>query len=93
MASRWMQAKLAKMAAARKTDPVPASMKRAGHTVEASNHMSAEIAALVKGYGGVVTRCEPGRKAQPVGKQRRSFDTRTFGNGKRRWLNAMVNCR
>jgi hypothetical protein len=59
MASRWMQAKLARMALDRVNprDPnaKPYERPRSGHTIEASNARSAELAKLCKGYTGVVT--------------------------------------
>lgn len=55
-----MQPKLAKMAAARKFSPVT-TQRRAGHTIAASNALSAEVAKLVAEYTGTVTRCNPGK--------------------------------
>lgn len=61
MASRWLQAKRAKMAAQAKANAKPGS-HRGGHTIETSNRKSAELSALIARYTGVVTLCDPGRQ-------------------------------
>jgi hypothetical protein len=69
MATRWMQAKLAKMAQARKSAP-----RRVMVTVPC------EVPTL---DGAKVTLCEPGRYVAPEGKGKRRFDKTTGGNGRR----------
>lgn len=93
MASRWMQAKLMKMAQARKlalaqpgNEP---SKHRGGHTLEVAAAKAKEAHELCAGYTGVVTVCEPAdvRWRQDVGiagKTGRAYDRRTYGNGERR---------
>ena len=78
MASRWMQAKRAIMARniINPTDPNarPPERPRAGHTIERSNHLTAELATLVAAYTGVITVRKPGREMVAQGKGKRQFD-------------------
>lgn len=75
MASRWMAPKLAKMARERinpaNPNQRPPERPRAGHTIETSNAKSAELAALVEKYTGVVTVCDTGRELVQQGKGKR----------------------
>ena len=61
MGARWMQAKLAKMKAERPPFNPATTQGRAGHTLERSRAISAELATLVACYTGVVTKCETKR--------------------------------
>ena len=78
MASRWMQAKRAIMARniIKPTDPNarPPERPRAGHTIERSNHLSQEVAALAANYTGVVTVCDKGKPLIAQGKGKRQVD-------------------
>ena len=73
MASRWMQAKRAIMQRSRTFTPHD-TKHRAGHTIERSNHLTAELATLVAAYTGVITVCKPGREMVAQGKGKRQFD-------------------
>ncbi len=81
MASRWMQAKLAKMALARKG--IAHSLERKGHPVATANIIAASVQPMVERYNGVVTVGSKGRPLAAIGKAQRRLDTRTFGNGAR----------
>lgn len=81
MASRWMQAKLAIMARARKD--IAHSLERKGHPVATANNIAASVAPLVEKYNGVKVLGLKGRPLKAVGKGQRQLDTRTFGNGER----------
>lgn len=73
--SSWMKQKMAKLAAERRAKFNPeTTVRRPGHTIEASNAKMAEVAELVASYGGVVTLCEPGRDLVRQGKGKRQFD-------------------
>jgi hypothetical protein len=78
-----MAPKLAKMARDRKREGHVVTNNRPGHTIAVSNHLTAEIAKACEGYTGVVTVGDKGRRLRAIGKQRREFDGRTFGNGER----------
>lgn len=88
MASRWMAAKLAKMARDRKRDPVMITLNRAGHTTEMADRVSRETAEIVSKFNGVTTVGVVGRPLRAIGKTRREFDGRTFGDGRRRGVSA-----
>jgi len=68
-----MQAKRAIMQRSRTFTPHD-TKHRAGHTVAASNHLTAELATLVAAYTGVVTVCEKGKELARMGKNKRQFD-------------------
>jgi hypothetical protein len=88
--STWMKAKMAKLAAERRAAFNPeTTVRRPGHTIERSNALVAEISALTEKYTGVVTLCPTKdiRAREDVGvmgKTKRAFDGRTYGNGARR---------
>jgi hypothetical protein len=87
MASRkkaWMAHKLAIMARQRKRDPIAVTKNRSGHTMQMADRITAETSAMVQAWHGVTTVVPAGHELAQVGKQRRTFDSRTFGNGTRR---------
>lgn len=73
--SAWMKAKMAKLAKERREKFNPeTTVRRPGHTIERSNHLTQELATLRASYGGVVTLCPPGREPVRQGKGKRQFD-------------------
>ena len=84
MASRWMAAKLIKLAKQRRRDPVAVTHTRPGHTIEAANRLQDELGSMVARFKGEKVTAPTGHRLRAIGKQRREFDGRTFGNGTRR---------
>lgn len=74
MASRWMAPKLAKMKRAKTFSPHN-TINRAGWTIEASNHVTAQVATLREKFTGVVTLCEEGKPLTLQGKGKRQRNT------------------
>ena len=87
MANRSMLAKAGRAKAQARELALAEYSKPAWHrheTIGAANAKRAELAALVASFKGPITVCPAGKPVPAVGKSKRSFITRCYGDGRRR---------
>ena len=91
MASRWMQPKLDKIKRMRAPFDPSTTLRRPGHSIAMSNHLTELLAHARQHFQGHVVRLDTGRPLTPQGKGKRQFDAgatlEQYNGGGRRYEN------